>query len=250
MTRDRRQPPQEPTADQLAAYFDGALTGPERAAVEAWLTDQPDAGRDAAFADADDDLVRACQATQPCEPAPDAWDAVLGRIAAAVPPGAPPRRGYLGTVIAAAAATAAALGLILVGRALWPAPASERQNGIAKLLEGIDLGEVLAQIERDKLAAKDRKTVPEVDEPEPFPVLAPWQVRVISMEGDDVYVEIDGQLVKSLVVGEPPVAEDVLLPTSYDKTKVVSAIDPELRLDGWSVPMVVDPAVLAKGWQP
>jgi hypothetical protein len=249
MTRDRHQPPHAPTADQLAAYFDGELTGTERAAVEAWLADQADAGRDTAFADADDDLVRACQATPPSEPALDAWDAVLGRIAAAVAPGgAPPRRRYIGTIVGAAAATAAALGLVFLGRALWPAPEAEPLGAVTKLFE--DLDDAFVQGERERPDGRNRRLGPEIDEPEPFPVLAASEVRVICMDGDDVFVDIDGRMVKSLVVGEPPVPDDVLYPTSYDKTRLVSPIDPELRFEGWSVPMVVDPAVLAKGWQP
>ena len=65
-------------------------------------------------------------------------------------------------------------------------------------------------------------------------------------DGVRIDFEIDGRLVKSLVVGEPPVADDLLLPTSYEKTRLVGWIDPALRFEEWSVPIIADPEVPTK----
>jgi hypothetical protein len=220
MTRAWDPPPHEPTPDQLAAYYDGALTGPARAAVDTWLADHPD--------DTDDELARALQATQPADPAPEAWAGVLDRVAAAVPP----RRRYAGLIVGAAAA--AALVAVLLGRALWP----PRSN---------------APADDPNRVVQDEKRTPgrgSEEESEPLELAAPSDVRVICMEGDDTHIELDGRMVKTLIVGEPPVPDELLLPTSFEKTRLSRWGDPELHFDDWGVPMIVDPAVLAKGWTP
>ena len=229
MTRDWDRPPQEPTPEQLAAYFDDGLTGPARGAVEAWLADHPDAARHAPFADGDDGLTRAWLATQPADPSPAAWSGVAGRVAAALAPVGHPQARRRAWLVFGLGAAAAAVSAVLVARSLWwdkPKPTTIEPRVVVRPPEDVD------------------------DEKEPFALAAPTEVRIISMEGDDTEVEIDGQMVKTLVVGEPPVADTVLMPTSYARTRLVATADPSLRFEDWGVPMIVDPAVLANGWQP
>ncbi len=233
MTRDWNRSPHEPTPDQLAAYFDGGLTGHARDAVEAWLADQPDA-RAASFTDYDDDLSRAWQRTQPADPGRDAWAGVLGRIGAAVPaPVGEPlrRRPTPWKLFGMAVAAAAVVGIVLIGRALWPTPART-----PKIAPPSDDRQARMEPEEED---DDRTQVP-------FALAAPADVRVICMQGDDTHLDIEGQLVKTLVVGEPPVADELLLPTSYERTRLLGWIDPALRFEEWSVPIIIDPEVPTK----
>ena len=234
MTRAWNRPP---TPEQLAAYFDGELTGHAREAIASWLVENPDAAA-TSFAEHDDELARAWQQTQPADPTPSAWAGVVGRIAAGVPAaGAPPRRTPLGWKMIGAAA--AALGFVLIGRALWPTP------------------NLTSILDRDKLAALFATIRPKMEPEEendptqpPFAVVASADLRVLSMDGNDTQVEVEGRLVKSLVVGEPPVNDEVLLPTSYERTRLLGWIDPALRFEEWSVPIIVDPDVPTKTPQP
>jgi hypothetical protein len=251
MTRDRNRPTREPTPEQLAAYLDGELTGAARLEVEAWVAEHPEAApaRDAVFADHDDGLARAWHSTQPSDPSAAAWSGVLGRIDAALPPPPPAvvptpdavlparRRSRAGLVLAvAAAAAAAAVAAVLLGRTFWPTkpePPKPEPERIA----------------RDE-KQPGRQPEEQEDEKEPFPVALPTQVRVISMEGDDTHVEVYGQMVSSLVVGEPPVPDPELKLTSFAGTRLLGWDDHDLRFEDWDVPMIIDPVVLAKGWQP
>jgi len=250
MTRDRNRPTREPTPEQLAAYLDGELTGAARLEVEAWVAEHPDAApaRDAVFADHDDPLARAWHATQPADPPVAAWSGVLGRIDAALPPPPPAvvpppavlparRRSRAGLVLAVVAAAAAAVAAVLLGRAFWPtkpdAPKPEPER--------------IARDQKQPGREPEESTEPEK---EPFAVALPTQVRVISMDGDDTHVEVYGEMVSSLVVGEPPVPDPELKLTSFAGTRLLSWDGPDVRIEGSDVPMLIDPVVLAKGWQP
>lgn len=240
MSRDWDQP-HEPTPEQLAAYLDGALTGPARAAVESWLAENPDAGnRDAAFVDHEDELTRAWQSTQPAEPSPDAWASVLGRISGTVPPSAVlPARRRVGLILGISSAAAAVVALVLAW-ALWPTPTHS-----IKLVP--DNFVILPPAKRPGSGSEES----EIErEKEPFAVISSAKLRIISMEGDDTHVDIDGELVQSLVVGELPVADKMLLPTSAEKLRRVGKGDPEMHYKDWGVPMFIDPIVLDKDWQP
>ena len=244
MTFDRNRP-HEPTPDQLAAYYDGELTGSARDEVDTWLADHADVGvRAAAFADHDDDLARSWQLTQPAEPAPDAWAGLLRRIEAGIAPPivVPARRRPLGWVVGVAAAAAAVVAVVL-GRTVWPTkpqPADGKPDP------------VIGQSEPKRLntGSEESDTEELRNAKEPYAVLAPTQVRIISMEGDDTQVEIDGQLVRTLVVGEPPVPDAVMMPTNAERMGKIKMAGPVPHFKDRGVPMFIDPVVLDKDWQP
>jgi len=66
-----------PTPAELAAYADGELVGPVRAAVEAWLAEHPET---AAEVEAQQRVARPRRRRRRPEPAEAEWAVVLARI--------------------------------------------------------------------------------------------------------------------------------------------------------------------------
>ena len=232
MTRD----PNEPLPEQLAAYLDGELTESRRAELDAWMADHPDAvpGAEGTFADREDSLVRAWQATQPTEPSPVGWENVLNVVETGMrqPQAGPRGRRLLWWFLGAGAAAAIIIAAAFLMKTLGP-----------------------RQLEQPGPAPKEEVVVvtppqPESDgldePPGPFQVMSPAQVRIISMDGCDTSFELFGEQAKMLVVGDPPVNDDEILPAGKTETTMLNYdID-----DSWGVPLIIDPVVLNKEWHP
>ena len=75
-----------PTPEQLAAYADGELGPANRARVEAWLREHPEAR---AGVEAQRQLAHLGQAAAPPEPGAAAWSGVLARVQAGLNAAAP-----------------------------------------------------------------------------------------------------------------------------------------------------------------
>ncbi len=70
----------------------------------------------------------------------------------------------------------------------------------------------------------------------PFPVASPQDVTIISMDVLDV----------GRVVGvEPPVDIQNMALASHNDVKLVGPKDPDIRLERWAAPMIVDPQAVA-----
>jgi anti-sigma factor RsiW len=107
MSRRPISPEQGPTPQQLAAFAEGGLAPEQRKQVRAWLASHPEVQAQAdAEAEANRRLLRLFSATRPEEPSPDAWEASLTRIEAALLAGcAPPGNARTVQALPAAVAT-------------------------------------------------------------------------------------------------------------------------------------------------
>lgn len=110
--RQRREdldPP--PRREELAAYFDGELSGPRRQQLEEWLADHADA-----LTDLEEwrHVAEVTRATQAADPGPAVWSQVLARIAATTQPVRPRYQPWLRVALASAGAVAAALLLAIL----------------------------------------------------------------------------------------------------------------------------------------
>ena len=83
----------------------------------------------------------------------------------------------------------------------------------------------------------------------PLAVVAPGDVQILAIEEHDTRVGIGNQFVKTLVIGDLPVPDD-LQPTSHDRTRMLTGIDPDLSFGKREVPMLIDPVVQEEGWRP
>jgi anti-sigma factor RsiW len=201
-----------PTPERLAAYADGELHGPERAAVEAWLDVSPLAR---AEVEALRQLTCQCRRTAAPEPSADAWDAALIRLHAELSPGPRPlplpRPGRRRLVPAIGTAAAAVIAAVALGRALWPAPQVAPP--------AISVTPALAPATGPLILADAR------------------DIDIISMDGDDV---------ANLLVGRPPVYDRLQLASPTDIALVgiesVEGSDPATRLRDGAVMMIVPPA--------
>jgi anti-sigma factor RsiW len=156
MTLDRNNSTREPTPEQLAAYYDGALQGTERAALDAWLTEH--SRDDLETAQQLDELVRATTAP---EPSPQAWAGVLDRIAAGRIPTAPPRsrRRLLLRLALGLSAAAAVLGAFVLARGstglpergVEPFPVVSGKDVVVIQIDGNDTSLVAAPIPIDEI---------------------------------------------------------------------------------------------------
>jgi hypothetical protein len=170
-----------PTPELLAAYADGELHGAERAAVEVWLDGCPQAR---AEVEALRRLACQCRRTVAPDPSPDAWDAVLLNVHAALPSGPvhmplPRRRPAWPAAIATAAAVFAG---IFVGRTLWTVPAAPQATVVtpATLKEPISLADAR-------------------------------EIDIVSIDDEDA---------ASLLIGQPPIREKLQLAGPGDITVV------------------------------
>jgi hypothetical protein len=106
-----------PRREELAAYFDGELSGPRRRQFEQWLADQP-----AGQADLEEwrQLAQEWQASRAAEPSDAAWRQTWQRIEAATRKPAPSSRWRLARHAATTAAALAAA--LLLGVLIRPTP--------------------------------------------------------------------------------------------------------------------------------
>jgi anti-sigma-K factor RskA len=109
----------EPRPELLAAYVDGELGGPERARVEAFLAEHPEAAADV---EAQRGVLRLCQHAAPPTPSESAWAETLARVEAglgtttAPAPGPARRLGAAGAVLGLLATAAAVLLALFLAR--------------------------------------------------------------------------------------------------------------------------------------
>lgn len=188
----------KPTPEQLAAYADGQLYGPERERVESWLLHHPDAS---AEVESYRRLARMWETASAPEPPADAWDRTLDRIKDRLPGNRRAAPAFpWGSGLAGLAAAAAVLVAMLLPRSLGPG----------------------------------RLTYP--GEVVPFPVISPDDVNVISMDAADI---------EQLVVAKPPVELRDIVFANHDDVKLLGQPDPDIRLEDWFAPMIVDPLAVA-----
>jgi hypothetical protein len=175
MTLDRNHPTRGPTPEQLAAYYDGALQGPDRAALEAWLAEHAQADQETAHRL--DELFRSTTAP---DPAPQAWAGMVDRIAAGrIPaPQAPavPRRRLLVPLVVGLGAAAAALLLFVLMRSSSDLPAPSMEP--LPVVSGNDV--VIVKINGDDMALVGA-TMP-IDEISPL--AAHGEIEVLEPQDD------------------------------------------------------------------
>jgi hypothetical protein len=150
-------------------------------------------------------LAQLWDTTSAPEPAPAAWDRTLERIKHRLPPS---RRSFLALIwggMGGLAAVAAVFLAVLLSRAPGP--------GLPVPVPAV-----------------------ETSEPVPFPVASPNDVTIISMDVADIDM---------LVVGEPPVQLRDMTLARLEDVKLVGLNDPEIRLEEWVTPMIVDPQAVA-----
>jgi hypothetical protein len=190
----------------LTAYVDGELAPAECRRVEAWLAEHPDARADVA---AQRRLCRQFDEAAPPAPTEEQWADVMTRLERGLSP-APARFGgsrRRAAVMAAALVTAAAVVVLAVTLRNMPSPNPGRVG--------------------DLPAAE-----------EPWPVVSPDDVEIVSMDDRDR---------GALLVGQPPVNEPVELVTAGDVR--VSKLEPDDQgrlgrvhgLDGSGSPMFIMP---------
>ncbi len=123
MTPDARDDRGNPTSDQLAAFADGELGPAERAAVEAWLRENPDAYPEV---EAQRGPTRLCRQAVPPEPDEAAWSAALAGVEAGLARGRERRRWRAAAWVGVCGTAAAALLALVLYRSPpsgGPAPA-------------------------------------------------------------------------------------------------------------------------------
>jgi Putative zinc-finger len=172
--------PDDLPPDWLAAYADGELSPEDRARVEQWLAEDPEARE---LLDAQESLGRSntefWNAVRPQSPSPSQWAGAFGQIA---PRANPPRRawaGWLGT--AGLLATAATLILAM------PGPQNPCLNAPPDDLPGAP--------------------APSVDD-EPYAMASADDVRIISLP------EAAARLI---LVGEHPLGDSIVLLAQADE---------------------------------
>jgi hypothetical protein len=175
---ERHSDERAPRPEWLAAHLDGELGEAERARVEAWLADHPEA---AAEVEAHRRLARLYQEAEPPAPADAAWDAVLARVEAGlrVPP---PRRWHkvagVAGIIGLVAAAAAAVALVLTfGGGATPTPPPEEPWPVLSADE--------VRIESMHDADRGALVVGEPPVSGPLELLAADEVKVSHLDRDD-----------------------------------------------------------------
>lgn len=155
--------PDTPTPDDpfprelLAAYADGELDAPARAAVERWLADHPEAAPEL---QAQRDLSPAnaglWERAEPPEPSPVAWACVRRGIAAALAPAEPApaaRGGWRNAAWAAAAVAVAGVAAAAAWVFLAPAPPADRADPIPTANGGAEVAPHPRAVEEEVLVA-------------------------------------------------------------------------------------------------
>jgi anti-sigma-K factor RskA len=171
----------------LAAYADGEVTPEERARIEAWLTDHPEA---AAEVDAQRSLARLYEETPPPAPSEEEWRDVLAGIELEVnkprpKPALPPRR-WPRYLLNAGYGLALAAACVLLTVALWsPLPTTP--------------------------TTQPQKTGPVVVVDDPLVIASGEDIRIESMNDADR---------AALIVGDPPVRAPLLELLGPDEVKV------------------------------
>jgi hypothetical protein len=153
-----------PSREELAAYADGELRGAARARVQAWMADHPEAAREVV---ALRELKQVFRATAPAEPNETTWATVLERIEREATLRRQPARGWFARLArwTVPLAGAAAVLLTLAFYPATPTPAPREHV-------------------------------------EPFPVVTPDDVEIISLADADH---------RAVVVGRPPLFEPIVL---------------------------------------
>jgi len=239
-TPDPRPGPNElpPKAAWLMAYLDGELPPEERARVEAWIAQDPDAHHQHEEERRRRELFAAAPVP---EPPPPAWDAALAGIRATLsaPPSgrrSPRRPSTLWVVVGvAAAAVLAAVWLRMAGffapppQPDGPPPPPVDMLAVATAddvtIDDMDpadsrllvVGRVPAEVAGDLRVMR------------PFEVSTADEVSVQTMDGDDT---------EQLVVGEPPVRGALVMAEPGDVREV--RIDP-MRDKRQPMPYLLEP---------
>jgi hypothetical protein len=223
-----------PTAEELAAFADGALDPvgpglPLRQRIEDWLTDHPGAAAEVA---AQRRLNRLMQQTAAPDPGETAWAALWERINQPPVPALlkrPPSRGRWAWPAAVLLAAAVAASLVIAVLAPGPqgGPAPEEVEPLAV----VSADEV--EIIRMSGADADVLVVGEPPVAEILPVAQPQEVDVVRVNGADT---------GALVVGEPPVTGPLVLANPGEVTLI--DIDPadddttDVHMGAQDVPMI------------
>lgn len=206
MTQRRGDERPGPQPHELAAYADGELGPTAQRNVEAWLASHPEA---AASLDEQAKLTQLWQSASPPLPTEADWGALLHRIEAALP------------------------GRVPAGR-----PSRWRLGYLAVVAATLLLGLTLAAGGGALLLRNGPPVVTDPQDDEPFAVVSPEDVEIISMDGDDV---------GALVVGAPPVRYPLVLVSAGDVTleSNEARVDDMYRIvgmgDGSKVPMILAP---------
>jgi hypothetical protein len=208
MSPDPRQP--APTPEELVAYADDALDGAARRRVESWLAEHPEAAAEVAdWAQLD----QALRDTQAPEPVPAAWDVVLSRVAAALPPRpavVTPRRRVWPWIAAVAGAAAVLLVLVLSRGLLFPYKPAPTPNGSPEI---------------SGTGPEDRR-----------------RAERTAHESVAVLGGLVGQRAEA-EIGDAVRLSDIPL-LSHDQVTLNVRPDPDMRLENWGTPMIVDPQAM------
>jgi anti-sigma factor RsiW len=202
----------QPSPDQFSAFVDGELEPTHHDQVAAWLVAHPD---DAATVEAYRRLDRAWKQTAAPEPTPAAWDAILSRLETVLPPTVTPlpQRPWMPRFVARLAAVAALLGVLWLSRPFW----TPRNT----------------QVDPDNQGGHLDRSDGEVVE-EPFLLASNHDVQIITMDARDT---------DALIIGAPPIQGDLDLAGHNDVSLV--GLLPDIRLEDWASPMIIDPLALA-----
>ncbi len=162
----------------LAAYADGEVAPEERARIESWLSDHPEA---AAEVDAQRSLARLYEENPPSAPTEEKWRVVLAEVEREVnkprpQPARPPRR-WPRYLLNAGYASALVAACVLLTVALWSPPPAPRST-------------------------EPSKNGPIAGAEAPLVIASSDDIRILSMDDADR---------NALIVGDPPVRANLEL---------------------------------------
>lgn len=230
---DWRNPPPDPTPEELAAYADGELEPHHRAHIANWLVQHPEAFQEV---ESEKNLLQFWRGQPVSEPSPQAWEAALSQIAARLPGPEPIRRKRWLPALFLAGLTAAALAAILIVRWLGPGDTNSLVPGLEEETFEIasDNDVIIVSMDGNDTSALVVGRLPWPSQ-EVLPVISNQEVTYISLDGNDT---------NSLVIGQPPVEGAITL-TQHFEVELVRWGDPDIRLEDWNMPMIVDPLLVA-----
>jgi hypothetical protein len=209
--------PWTPTAEELAAFANGALDGCAgtflRRRIETWMADHPE---QAAEVDLQRRLARLMQSTIAPEPGPSAWAALWTRInqtpsPAPAPPGGPRGRRFLWS--AAVLLLAAAAAWLFLVWAPWQRAVSDHPEEVVEPFPVATDDEI--EIVRMDAADSGLLAVGRPPVAGPLDVADAREVEIVRVNGADT---------RALVVGELPVRGPLMLAGPGEVT--LKSIDP------------------------